>query len=238
MGLPELTAAFIAEHGRSVHSGPFVGMAYVAQARGSALMPKLLGSYEAELQEVIAQIVATDYAAVIDIGCAEGYYANGLAMRMPSAHVYAFDTDLSAQTLCKEMARLNAVEERVTVSGECKTSDLNLILEGRSLIICDCEGFEIEILRPDLVPCTAQADILVELHDHVQPGLTPLILGRFEHTHCARLITAVERDAAGYPELRFTDPNKRQRAVSEFRPSGQQWAFLESRLFLPDEKKA
>ena len=165
LGLPELTASFIEEHGRRVLSGPFAGMAYVAQARGSALMPKLLGSYEAELHAVIQQIAATDYAAVIDIGCAEGYHANGLAMRMPSTHVYAFDTDLEAQKLCMEMASLNAVEGRVTVSGECQTGDLNRIIAGRSLIVCDCEGFEegfeAGILRPDLVPAMAQADILV-----------------------------------------------------------------------------
>lgn len=235
LGLPELTASFTAQHGRSVLGGPFAGMAYVAQARGSALMPKLLGSYEAELHEIIRQIMAADYAAVIDIGCAEGYYANGLALRMPSAHVYAFDIDPEAQKLCTEMARLNAVEERVTVSGECHTGDLNTILAGRSLLICDCEGFEVEMLRPDLIPALAQADILVELHDHIRPGITPLILDRFEGTHRAALVTAAERDADCYPQLQFADARHRQLAVSEFRQPGQQWAFLRSRAFTPGE---
>ena len=238
MGLPELTQAFMTEHGQRVLSGPFTGMAYVTQARGSALMPKLLGSYEEELHEVIEKIVATDYAGVIDIGCAEGYYANGLAMRMPSTRIYAFDTDLSAQALCAEMARLNAVEARVSVSGECRTDDLNTLIKKRTLIICDCEGFESEILRPDLVPAMARTDILVELHDHVQPGITPLLLRRFEDTHNATMITAAERDAACYSQLHFSDPKQRQLAISEFRPSGQQWAFLESKSFLPDSKKS
>ena len=237
MGLPELTQSFVEEHGRRVLSGPFTGMAYVTQARGSALMPKLLGSYEEELHEVIEKIVATDYAGVIDIGCAEGYYANGLAMRMPSTRIYAFDTDLSAQALCAEMARLNAVEARVSVSGECRTADLNTLIKKRTLIICDCEGFESEILRPDLVPAMARTDILVELHDHVQPGITPLILKRFEDTHRATTITAAERDATYYPQLRFPNLRNRQLAVSEFRQSGQQWVFLASKLFPPGETK-
>ena len=237
LGLPKLTTDFIEEHGSRVLSGPFVGMAYVAQARGSALMPKLLGSYEEELHEVMEKVVATDYMAIIDIGCAEGYYANGLAMRMPSARIYAFDTDLSAQALCAEMARLNAVEARVSVFGECRTDDLNTLLTKRSLIICDCEGFESEILRPDLVPAMARTDILVELHDHVQPGITPLILKRFEDTHRATTITAAERDATYYPQLRFPNLRNRQLAVSEFRQSGQQWVFLASKLFPPGETK-
>lgn len=229
MGLPELTQAFLVEHGPRVLSGPFVGMVYVPQATGSALMPKLLGTYEEELHDVIEQILATDYTAIIDIGCAEGYYANGLAMRLPSTPVYAFDIDPEAQALCKEMARLNGVEERVTVLGKCQPSDLKTLMTGHSLIVCDCEGYEAEILQPALVPAMAQADILVELHDQVQPGLTPLVLGRFHETHRATIITAVERDAECYPQLRLSEPEKRRLAVSEFRSSGQQWAFLQAK---------
>lgn len=229
MGLPEMTQAFITEHGLSVLSGPFAGMVYVPQATGSALMPKLLGSYESELHGVIAQIMATDYAAIIDIGCAEGYYANGLAMRLPSARVYAFDIDPEAQALCKEMARLNSVEERVTVLGECQPGDLNALITGRSLLICDCEGYESELLQPALAPAMAQADILVELHDQVQPGLTPLVLGRFRETHSTTMITATERNADHFPQLRFSDADKRRLAVSEFRPAGQQWAFFQAK---------
>ena len=228
MGLPELTQAFIEEHGLSVLCGPFAGMAYVPQATGSALMPKLLGSYEEELHNVIEQIMATNYTAIIDIGCAEGYYANGLAMRLPSTHIYAFDIDPKAQALCKEMARLNGVEERVTVLGKCQPSDLKALMTGHSLIVCDCEGYESELLQPALVPLMAQADILVELHDQVQPGLTPLVLGRFHETHRTTMITAVERDAECYPQLRFSEPDERRLAVSEFRPVGQQWAFLQA----------
>lgn len=229
MGLPELTQAFIAQHGQCVLGGPFAGMAYVPQATGSALMPKLVGSYEAELHTVIEQITTTDYSVIIDIGCAEGYYANGLAMRLPSAHIYAFDIDPEAQALCREMARLNKVEEQVTVLGECRHDNLNALMTTRSLIICDCEGYEAELLQPAFVPAMAQADILVELHDQVQPGLTSLILSRFQETHNAQMLTALERYPEDYPQLCFSEPEKRRNAVSEFRPAGQQWAFLQAK---------
>jgi len=229
MGLPEMTRTFIEQHGQHVLDGPFAGMAYVPQATGSALMPKLLGSYEAELHDVIEQIVAKDYAVIVDIGCAEGYYANGLAMRLPSTHIYAFDIDPEAQGLCREMARLNGVQEQVTVLGECRHRNLNALMTTRSLIICDCEGYEAELLQPALVPAMAQADILVELHDQVQPGLTSLVLNRFRETHNILMLTAVERNAAGYPQLRFSEPEKRRIAVSEFRSANQQWAFLQAK---------
>ena len=92
-------------------------------------MPKLVGSYEAELHGVIEQIVATDYQVVVDVGCAEGYYANGLARRLPSARVYAFDTDPEARHLCEAMAALNGVEKRVIVGGKCEPDDLNALLK-------------------------------------------------------------------------------------------------------------
>ena len=228
LGLPELTDSYIVQHGRSVLSGPFAGMVYVPQATGSALMPKLVGSYEAELHQLIDQIVITDYDTVIDVGCAEGYYAIGLAMRLPKAHIYAFDIDLKAQRLCRAMSQLNGVENRVTVSGKCGNEELNTLLTKKSLIVCDCEGFEAELLRPDLSRKLNHADILVEFHEHLNVGLTSLLLSRFHETHRATIVTALDRDANDYPQIRFTKPESRQLAVSEFRVNGQQWAFLKS----------
>ena len=229
MGLPELIKKYTAEHGLTVLTGPFAGMAYVPQATGSALIPKLLGSYESELHGVIEQIAKTNYAVIIDVGCAEGYYANGLAMRLSSSHVYAFDTDPEAQALCKEMARLNHVEKRVTVLGECQPSQLNELLTYRSLIVCDCEGYETQLLQPALVPAMIQSDILVELHDQVQPGATPLILERFAETHEVTMLTAAQRDPKAYSALCFLEAEEQQVAISEFRYEGQQWAFLQAK---------
>jgi len=40
---------------------------------------KLLGFYEQPLQPYIEQVIQTGYPTIINIGCAEGYYAVGLA---------------------------------------------------------------------------------------------------------------------------------------------------------------
>lgn len=228
LGLPELTQTFIELHGRSVLSGPFAGMVYVPHAAGSALLPKLVGSYEAELHPIIKQILATGYDTVIDVGCAEGYYANGLALRLTNAHIYAFDTDMNAQKLCRAMSELNGVENRVTICGKCNHDEMNALLTSSSLVVCDCEGFEAELLRPDLANNLKGADILVEFHEHLDSGLTSRVLSRFQETHRATIVTAFDRDANDYPHIRLTQPESRQLAVSEFRVNGQQWAFLKS----------
>ena len=65
--------------GCSVTSGPFAGMRYIDASFGSAYIPKLLGTYEQELSNVLAGIIAKRPKAVVDVGAAEGYYAVGLA---------------------------------------------------------------------------------------------------------------------------------------------------------------
>lgn len=226
LGLPRITQAFIAQYGLRVLSGPFASMVYVPQAVGSAFVPKLLGCYEAELHGVIDNILTKGYKTVIDIGCAAGYYANGLALRLPSVQVYAFDTDALGRRLCAEMAKANHVTERVHVEGLCDSARLNALLLMQALIVCDCEGCEVDLLCPDRTPGLERADILVELHDCVDPSISSTILSRFEATHDVILLTSVERDSSYYPALGFLSPADRRLAVSEFRPSGQQWAFL------------
>src|SRR5438876_11547620 len=79
-GLEQLTDRWIAAFGCGVSNGSFRGMAYVPEAVGSSLLPKLIGSYEQEITPAIEEMVAKRPPRIIDIGAAEGYYAVGLAL--------------------------------------------------------------------------------------------------------------------------------------------------------------
>src|SRR5687768_12540280 len=57
-----LTRAVIGRCGWVVQSGPFRGMRYVQESCSSPQLPKIMGTYEAEVHEVIAQAVRHDYA--------------------------------------------------------------------------------------------------------------------------------------------------------------------------------
>ena len=70
-----------------VHAGPFAGMRYVDRSVGSCFIPKLLGTYERELAPKIERICRRQPGLVVDVGAAEGYYAVGLAMRIPEARI-------------------------------------------------------------------------------------------------------------------------------------------------------
>jgi len=237
--LKRVLRVVVAKHGLMVQAGPFKGMLYVQsvvesslavpRALGSALVPKLLGCYEAELQSLLAQILETTYEEVVDIGAAEGYYAVGLALCLPSARVFAFETDALRRKLCAEMARANGVAERVSLAGECGLKELALQAQRQPLIVCDCEGYELELLQPDLIPDLRGCDLLVELHDSANPLISKTIFARFAPTHEATLIQSVENNPADYPILGPLNADDQRFAVNEERPEGMQWVFLKSK---------
>ena len=180
----ELVANTIAERmGTVIAAGPFRGMDYGVRAAEGTRAARLLGVYEASLAPIIEIIVARAYPLVIDVGCAEGYYAVGLACRMATSRILARDDNPQAQDLCRALARLNGVEDRVAVGGRMDHGDFALCLAQPTVVICDIEGGEADLLDPVLAPGLSQADILVECHDAFRPGLTDLLAARFAATH-------------------------------------------------------
>ncbi|MEM0988735.1 MAG: class I SAM-dependent methyltransferase [Pseudomonadota bacterium] len=173
------------QEGRIIRSGAFAGMAYGVATEG-ALAPRLLGAYEASLTPVIEEIIRSHYPRVIDVGCAEGYYAVGLALRMPWAQVLAHDASEIARKHCTDLAKQNGVADRVTVGGLLGHDGFDDCATIRTVVVCDIEGAEGELLDPAQAPGLEHADILVECHDMVEPGITQKIYERFRATHHVR----------------------------------------------------
>jgi len=221
-----LQNAFFVNDQAMVKAGPYAGMVYFTQAIGSALFAKIVGSYEEELISVIERIIVNQPARVIDIGCAEGYYAIGFARRLPSAQIYAFDTDRLARALCRRTAKANGVDARVSVDGECTISRLKELMTADTTILSDCEGCEIDLLDPQQVPSLASATLLVELHDSPQRLASSVIPRRFASTHDIMIIDSSERDPSRYAVLQPLRRGDQIAAITEGRPA-MQWAFME-----------
>lgn len=141
-----------ARDGHHVATGPFKGMAYVVKASEGTRSARLLGAYEASLHPVIEAIIAQSPDLVIDIGSAEGYYAVGLARRLPKARVLARDASDRAQGLCQSLAAANGVADRVEVGGLFSHADFDQCHGVRAVVICDIEGAEEGLLDPSLAP--------------------------------------------------------------------------------------
>lgn len=182
-------------------------------------IPILFGSYELELHPVIEEAVANRFERIIDIGCAEGYYAVGLARRT-EAIVYAFDCDPRERFYCRKMARLNNVEDRVLVRSWCDETILKNMAIGRCLIISDCEGYEVHLFSDDIAPSLKNCDLIIEVHEGTDVDVGSLLTKRFRNSHHVRVL---EFHAA---DIGDEVPEKWKKFVREIRTERQQWLYL------------
>lgn len=174
---------FVREHGLIIYAGPFKGMEYLDHSTEGCLIPRLLGCYEAELHDDLRAFAREGIDTVVDIGCAEGYYAVGLARLMPEATVHAFDTDPRAREACLGLARKNGVADRIVI-GETFTGDMfERFVDRRTLVMIDTEGFEEILMRPDEWPALARLNIIMETHPEPHPDIVQTMLARFSPTH-------------------------------------------------------
>ncbi len=187
----------------TVASGPFQGMRYVAWAQGSSHSPKILGTYEKELHPIIELIKTKQFTSIIDVGAAEGYYAVGFGshFKQTGTDIIAYEMEEKGRTLLRKLAKLNHVDN-IQIFGECLPADLNQHLDSHKncLVICDVEGFEIELLDPQQVPHLATASLLVEVHDQVRPGATEQLYRRFQATHQIKEILSSNRTWDDFPQ--------------------------------------
>jgi hypothetical protein len=212
-----VTRRFAAWHGLEVGSGPFAGMVY-PDLTPSFLVPKLLGVYERELHAAIEAAIRGTPEVIVNVGAADGYYAVGLARRCPSARVHAFDIDARERDRCARLAAANGVEDRVHVEGAAGPERLRAVLSGRALLVMDCEGCELGLLRPDEVPALRDATVVVELHDFLEPGLGDTVTARFADTHEIAVIPTGPQPPRRGSDLAL--------ALSEYRPGPMRWAVM------------
>jgi len=221
----------------TVKHGAFQGMRYPdAKSVGSALVPKLLGSYEREIQPLLERICSTEYSEIVDIGCAEGYYAVGLAMRIKTATVFAFDTDKEAIRLCNAMAKINNVARRIVTGSFCDNARLHSIpFTKRGLIISDCEGYERELFTKESASVFAHLDLLIEIHDFLDIGISSHIRGVFEASHKIEVYQSIDDIQKAhqyvYKELDGFDLPTRREILAENRPAIMEWFYMQPRQY-------
>jgi hypothetical protein len=183
-----ITNTIIASHETHVLQGPMQGLEYVANASEGCLAARLIGCYEQPLLPFVEEAINTDYINVVNIGCSDGYYAVGMARRMPKSKMWAYDINPAAQDACRELAQKNDVSERIEIGALFGPEDFAQFADEKTLVMCDIEGAEQELLDPQLAPDLAGMDIIVESHECIIKGLTQTLIGRFSVTHKITLI--------------------------------------------------
>lgn len=220
--------------GWRILAGPFAGMHYVGDYAGSLLPSKLLGTYERELHAIVDRLLAQKPPFIVNVGAGEGYYAVGLARRLPSCLIYAFEADEHGRALIAQVAAQNHVTDRVKIGGLCTQSDLATAFtraDASCWLIIDVEGAEDHLLDPVAIPSLARTIVLVELHDFIDATLGERLKQRFTSSHRVEELWAEPRTPSHLPSwlrwLALTPWRERLlHAMDEQRPGRMRWWVL------------
>ncbi len=200
-------------------------------AHGSQLLPKLLGTYEEELNPFLEDLIAAAPDLVVDVGSAEGYYAVGMALALPAARVIAYDINPDANSQLMSNAARNKVAHRIETPGPCTPAILEAVLSGAKspAVISDCEGYEFDLLDPALVPSLKNCRMIVEIHPDESTRILESFLSKFRATHTIQKVSSRTRNLSDWPtalgHYRLSDA-EREVALRE-RSFAQDWIVLE-----------
>ena len=217
--IAELTEQVIYYKGLVVQDGPFKGMKLPGTASwgNGDILPKILGTYEQELHVSIETCIARKPEVVVNIGCAEGYYAVGLAKRMPGVQVNAYDNDMKALRLCTDAVRLNHAEMVNIGREKFIRSDTWELRDRNSLYVIDCEGAELDYVEnPETF---VNADLIIECHEFKGKDVLENLIKVLVDHHDIQVIKEGPRDPASIEILRGLNTLERYVALCEMRPA-------------------
>ncbi len=223
----------------NILNGPFKGIKYPSiDITELTLAPKITGSYEMQLAPLINQLAVKRYNNILDIGCAEGYYAVGFARMFPGSTIHCYDINEADLKFCQKMAALNNLSN-LTFNNFCSPEILmNFNYGQQSLIFCDCEGYELELFTDKVVKSLQKSDVLIELHDVINPAISGTIISRFSKTHDVKLFNNSNVDYSQLKGLDNISSEERAFAVYEHRGGLYQNIFMEWAFFTPKTEES
>jgi len=220
--------SYIEAYGTTVAGGPFAGMLYITESVGSVLFHKIIGYYEEILHPHIEKIKKEHYDTIIDIGCAEGYYLAGLGRALPQAKLIGYDIDENALSLTQNLILKNNLTNTLILKTTCTAETLKENITEDTLLICDAEGFENEILDVSKCPALAKVKkLIVETHDFAAPNVVKTLQERFSPTHDIESITFTLANPDKYPFLKtITNKHHLYQLLRERGEQEQVWLIM------------
>lgn len=232
----------IENFGPVVLSGPFKGLKFpmpeiinnleslLGKDGGSAFISKyLLGTYESELHKPILSISNNEYDSVVDLGCSLGYYAAGLGKMFPNAHIHAYDANPKIKDSLSALINENELSSRTTFGDFWRNEHFEIIKNQRSLIFCDIEGAEIDLLDPSKNDMLKDFDFIVEMHDVFNKSISKEICRRFENSHQIEVYKNNSYEFNLPPESQVLTDLELSAVLNEMRGGETPWALLRSK---------
>lgn len=179
----------------------------------------IVGSYESDIHQALLDAILWKPDQVINIGSAEGYFAVGLARLLnDQIPVYAFEIEKRHWENLATFAEANEIRNSIRQKGLCTIDELNAISPTKAFVLIDCEGCELALLDPVAVPSLKSSFIICELHDFINPLITPSLLERFSKSHDINIIYEKEKNTSAYRILdHLPNQDDKELAIAEFR---------------------
>lgn len=221
-----------------VVAGPFKGMHYPTLPPSTvhtSVIPKLLGIYEKELYPAIDDLLSRRaYDRFIDIGAAEGYYVAGMALRVPEISAIAFEADPGLRSSLTTLCDVNKVTDRVQMRGWCSPNDLvSLGSSKRTLVLCDCEGGEIDLITKVTTSALGSCDFIIECHDMYVQDCCETLTSLLCETHQVTVTVSHERTLTDVTSDLLAKlvgrPDEIEYAIGEHRHYEMSWIIAEKR---------
>ncbi len=209
----------------TIASGLFKGMQFTTSYISSMPMPKILGTYEKEIQEVLQKWRYEKFNRFIDVGGAEGFYAVGIAKQFNVKEVIVYEMLEEGQVMIRMLGEQNRILPCVKIYSKCEEHDLYEICDERAkdLVLIDVEGAEIDLLSSRVVEKLRNSTVLVEAHDFKVTDCTNLVNQKLSSTHVTKIISSNLRKKTDFP-LYYPFPKAIKLAMmDEQRPEIMNW---------------
>lgn len=217
-----------------VCAGPFKGIKYYSKTRAVDAINKIIGTYELELHPIIEKTLLKNYDLVIDIGAAEGYYVIGFAKRWPNLKILAYDNDSVVRKELTKMLEVNNVKGRVNIKEFCDKKELlTLRSDIRALIISDCEGYEYDLFKDDVIKHLKYCDFIIESHDGFDRKVSKTLIKRFKDNNSninIKIIKQKKRKISDFPFKMDASLFNKLAVMDEGRGYFLRWIFIEGNL--------
>ncbi len=231
-----LAREIFARHGGIVQCGSFKGMHLdgVANTSQAAHGLKILGLYESPVTDQLVNWCPAE--TLVDVGAADGYYPIGMLKAGLVKQAVCFEATEAGRQAIQRNARLNGVESNIRIEGKADAGFLDIMKDldlnpAGTLVLCDIEGGEFEIIKRSLIDYLTGAKFIIELHDMMistaEKGIRQKLIAEFPDTYQTRIIRDTPRQWSGIPELEALTDLDRALVTCEGRKYIGEWLIAE-----------
>lgn len=173
--------------GNRIYFGPFSGLKIPKESFNYLTVSEFLGLYESCLHFKFESLINLELENVILVGGNNGYYAAGISYLLAPKLINIYESETIFHPIIKSWFNLNNVS-KFNIKGKATIEEFKQIDLKIDFIFMDCEGYELELLNPQLFLWQQKAEILLELHPFYVDNLIATITSRFKKTHKIEII--------------------------------------------------